>query len=757
MFVNRYLLDNYHTSNIQYTVQYHTTQAQHNTTDTSCKTRNKMTSGILVSFMIVFTSEGATALIIPRIHEAMEGDEVVFACVSVGQSRWSYLNGRLPVNAYVQKNNLIITNIRQSNAGTYDCDGIYEDGRYFDETAELIVIEEDDSRIRPTDVNAKEREKVVFTCQSVRPVTWKHNFGIIPPNTHIGLDNSITIQGVKRSNEGIYECKGSTELKGIFIAKGRLVVDSEQGVSPKVQTVEIGEVSTFVCHSDSMPTWNFKGGSLPDNVHTFEGDNSVIISAVEYSNEGNYECTGTVNGQFFKDKGVLKVSTKDKDRISPKLLKVMEGDTAQFKCHSSTIPEWYHNGRTIPQNARVAESILTLNHVEEKNAGIYDCSGQGIDNKYFTATATLVVVIRDDTRIQPGEIKITEKERATFTCASSTEPKWYFDEEVSRQLPVGATERDHGNLVIIASKNNKGKYTCEGTIESGTPFTASCKLIVKVLDNDRISPKQRRVKNLADAAFSCKSADDVTWSKDNKKLPLNVVILENTNILIKRAIQTSEGYYTCEGTYEDDTEFIAKGKLEVDPPENITVTPDIQIVEVGGETQFVCTYSEQDSVYWNFNDGPLPQNIITEDVEEIIFLKIFSATFSNSGLYKCISLYAETDYDKGELIVQPECPGVVHTLENGEVLVSGNKFGDVIHFKCKQFFKLIGSRARQCLKTGKWSGYKPGCKREQSHALGKSEIIYLHFICTILCIAKSIWNMIDLFINHTTFFDNIEN
>ena len=679
--------------------------------------------------MIAFTSEGTAALIIPNIHEAMEGDEVVFACVSVGQARWSYLNGRFPENTYVHKNNLIITNIRQSNAGTYDCKGINEDGRYFDETAELIVIEEDDSRIYPTEyVNAKERENVVFTCQSVRPVTWKHNFGIIPPNTHIGLDNSITIQGVKRSNEGIYECKGSTELKGIFIAKGRLVVDSEQGVSPKVQTVEIGEVSTFVCHSDSTPTWNFKGGSLPDNVYIIKGDNSVIISEVEYRNGGMYECTGTVNGQVFKDKGVLKVSTKHEDRISPKLLKVKEGDTAQFKCHSSTTPEWRHNGRIIPQNARVAGSILTLNHVEEENAGVYDCTGKAIDHTYVTVGATLVVVIRDDTKIQPGELRVAEKERATFTCASSTKPKWYYNEEVSRQLPVGATERDHCNLVIIASKDNEGKYTCEGTTEYGTQFTASCKLIVRVEDNDRIIPKQQRVKNLADAAFSCKSADDVTWSKDNQMLPLSVLILGNRNILIKRALEISEGYYICEGTYDDGTEFIAKGKLEVDPPEKITVIPDIQAVKDSGEAQFYCN-SEDNSVFWTFHDGPLLGNIITDEIEEEVMLfKIFSVTIENRSLYECISLYSGDDYDEGEFIMQLECPEVVLTLENGKVLVGGNKIGDVAHFKCKEMYELTGSPARLCLNRGKWSGTKPECRRKQSNAL-RTKVTLIIFIC----------------------------
>ena len=49
-------------------------------------------------------------------------------------------------------------------------------------------------------------------------------------------------------------------------------------------------------------------------------------------------------------------------------------------------------------------------------------------------------------------------------------------------------------------------------------------------------------------------------------------------------------------------------------------------------------------------------------------------------------------------------------LLNGHVIGRSYLFGDVIHYSCRQGFKLDGPKSRQCTKSGLWSGKRPICR-----------------------------------------------
>ena len=50
--------------------------------------------------------------------------------------------------------------------------------------------------------------------------------------------------------------------------------------------------------------------------------------------------------------------------------------------------------------------------------------------------------------------------------------------------------------------------------------------------------------------------------------------------------------------------------------------------------------------------------------------------------------------------------------KNGSIITPKTTFeyNDIIKFKCKDGFKLVGSEALQCLSSGKWFGHQPKCE-----------------------------------------------
>ena len=88
----------------------------------------------------------------------------------------------------------------------------------------------------------------------------------------------------------------------------------------------------------------------------------------------------------------------DRSKIMPELQVVKEGDTAIFKCISSTKTKWYFNYRSLPKNAKQIDWLtLEISKVYRSNRGYYSCEGWHMKNstipmQHFVARATLNVI-----------------------------------------------------------------------------------------------------------------------------------------------------------------------------------------------------------------------------------------------------------------------------------------------------------------------------------------------------------------------------
>lgn len=94
----------------------------------------------------------------------------------------------------------------------------------------LIVISLDKSRITPQHYEARERETVIFHCESVSEPKWTFSkgdeaeCGVGNVRNAVVEGNNLTIHHASGLNQGYYECSGLTEKNQRFFARALLLI-----------------------------------------------------------------------------------------------------------------------------------------------------------------------------------------------------------------------------------------------------------------------------------------------------------------------------------------------------------------------------------------------------------------------------------------------------------------------------------------------------------------------------------------------------
>ncbi len=423
--------------------------------------------------------------------ECLAGDFVIFSCKHAQRVKFTYRGGSLPENSIVYTNSLFIYDAHPNNSGLYDCFGA-SGGEFHDTTAELLVAQEDNSRVFPKVIIAKEGETQEFSCLSYRPTKWQQNYKDLKMNMHIVKNNSLFIEKTSISDEGIYECRGWDEMKNYFFSRARLmVVGFNDRVSPTTQSVGMGTQAVFRCISDTVPKWTFMDhDSLPENAMT-NSNNVLVIPNMTAKSEGYYECSGQYNDLPFTSRVLLKLSMRDKDRVSPKFSKLLEGESVTLKCEASNIEQWKSGNKELPFRT----NELKLESVGKNDHGVYTCIGSSSDGSKFKYHAVVIVLYRDQSLLQESSEEDESKKRfhsgstmkvkktlaynAHFllSCFSRTNPKWFHSG--SESLPEGVKINSMGSLFIPEVKDNHaGEYRCEGVNENDEQVFASVQIIV---------------------------------------------------------------------------------------------------------------------------------------------------------------------------------------------------------------------------------------------------------------------------------------
>ncbi|KAJ8280276.1 hypothetical protein GJAV_G00052640 [Gymnothorax javanicus] len=285
--------------------------------------------------------------IAPQTINVAVSETAVLECVLAGNplpvARW-LKDGQEVVpgpNHRLLYNNLVLTGVRESDGGVYQCSTETTDTRNEIHTNFTINVLVGASVSRGlTDQVASLDSSVNFTCTgSGNPapnVTWLFNSDPIAPSPRLHISNSsLRIASVTRQDEGVYQCLVNNGI-GSAQSAGTLAIQSGRNALPVIQsppvngTFQEGHAVSLFCDASGQPPplirwYNATGpfanhpallhepqeaaarvpsGSPSYLVKSSSGSGSLYIQAVSRAQSGKYICEasnelGSVQAEVF--------------------------------------------------------------------------------------------------------------------------------------------------------------------------------------------------------------------------------------------------------------------------------------------------------------------------------------------------------------------------------------------------------------------------------------------------------------------------
>lgn len=121
----------------------------------------------------------------------------------------------------------------------------------------------------------------------------------------------------------------------------------------------------------------------------------LAIEAVTPEDGGVYRCSASNAGGESSAELRLIVSTSIHVEITPPLLSIHMGGSAEFRCIVSSqgggphLVTWYKDGRQLPNTGRGASEMLVVNNVGREDRGMYQCIVRRSEGDTAQASAEL--------------------------------------------------------------------------------------------------------------------------------------------------------------------------------------------------------------------------------------------------------------------------------------------------------------------------------------------------------------------------------
>lgn len=121
----------------------------------------------------------------------------------------------------------------------------------------------------------------------------------------------------------------------------------------------------------------------------------LAIEAVTPEDAGVYRCSASNAGGEASAELRLVVTTTMHVEITPPLLSIHMGGSAEFRCIVSSqgggphLVTWYKDGRQLPSSGRGASELLVINNVGREDRGMYQCIVRRSEGDTAQASAEL--------------------------------------------------------------------------------------------------------------------------------------------------------------------------------------------------------------------------------------------------------------------------------------------------------------------------------------------------------------------------------
>lgn len=121
----------------------------------------------------------------------------------------------------------------------------------------------------------------------------------------------------------------------------------------------------------------------------------LAIETVTPEDSGVYRCSASNAGGNASSDTRLSVSTSLQVEISPSMISVHMGASAEFKCIVSTqnsephLVTWYKDGRQLPNTGRGSTDTLVISNARREDKGMYQCIVRRTEGDTAQASAEL--------------------------------------------------------------------------------------------------------------------------------------------------------------------------------------------------------------------------------------------------------------------------------------------------------------------------------------------------------------------------------
>nr|NP_729223.2 down syndrome cell adhesion molecule 2, isoform H [Drosophila melanogaster]AAF50602.3 down syndrome cell adhesion molecule 2, isoform H [Drosophila melanogaster] len=532
-----------------------------------------------------------------------------------------------------------------------------------------------------------------FVKELVRVVSWVHEPAIyIYPSLqgdgkfHLLPTGELLIHNLQESDESqSFRCRSMHRLTRQVVVSSptRLRINSHRGIiSPSVVEhtahvqVSQDEGAVLLCVAQGCPSpeysWFTHNGAGP--LPVLSGPRVrllgpiLAIEAVTGEDSGVYKCTaGNVGGEASAELR-LTVATPIQVEISPNVLSVHMGGTAEFRClvTSNGSPVgmqnilWYKDGRQLPSSGRV-EDTLVVPRVSRENRGMYQCVVRRPEGDTFQATAELqlgdappvLLYSFIEQTLQPGPA-------VSLKCSAAGNPtpqiSWTLDGfplpsngrfMIGQYITVHGDVISHVNISHVMVEDG-GEYACIAENRAGRVQHAA-RLNIYGLPYIRLIPKVTAVSGET-LNLKCPVAgypiEEIHWERGGRELPDDIRqrVQPDGSLTISPVQKNSDsGVYTCWARNKQGHSARRSGEVTVIVPPSIEPFAFQEGLAEGMRTRTVCGVSRGDpplKLIWLKDGDPLPDLLganVTMLDQYSSLLSIPSLSATHSGEYTCVA------------------------------------------------------------------------------------------------------------------------
>ncbi|XP_058831699.1 cell adhesion molecule Dscam2 isoform X4 [Topomyia yanbarensis] len=551
-----------------------------------------------------------------------------------------------------------------------------------------------------------------FVKELVRVVSWVQEpaFYIYPSlqgdgKYHLLPTGELLIHNLEYNDRyPSYRCRTMHKLtrQVVTSSSAKIRMSEQRGiVSPSVVehtshvSVSQDEGAVLLCVAQGCPSpeyrWYTHNG--PEPVPVSSGPRIrllgpvLAIEAVTSEDGGVYKCSASNAGGEASADLRLTVSAPIHVEISPNVLSVHMGGTAEFRCLVTTNgltagPQhitWFKDGRQLPSSGRVGDT-LQVTGVTREDKGMYQCVVRRQEGDSFQASAELqlgdappsLVYSFIEQTLQPGPA-------VSLKCSAQGNPtpqiSWTLDGfplPTNGRFMIGQYVTVHGDVISHVNISHVmvedgGEYSCIAENRAGKT-SHSARLNIYGLPYIRLIPKVTAVAGQT-LYLKCPVAgypiEEIHWERGGRELPEDMrQKVQSDGTLEIKEVQKSldSGVYTCWARNKQGHSARRSGEVTVIvPPKLNPFHSSILSLNVGDRASITCSVIKGDiplTINWRKDGRPIDptQRMSVTQVDQYnSILVIENLSADHTGNYSCVvrNTASETEGSQSLLVNVP--------------------------------------------------------------------------------------------------------